>query len=148
MDDWRALTVTQPHASLLALGQKTIETRSWTTDYRGRVLIHASKALPREAARLAAMPLFREALGCSPEALPLGAVVASARIVNVLPTHWIRDLSAREQLFGDYTAGRFGWYIADVVRLPEPIKWTGRLGLWTVPPELRYQVERQIGAAA
>ena len=37
----RALTLHQPWASLIALGVKTIETRSWSTPYRGPLAIHA-----------------------------------------------------------------------------------------------------------
>ena len=44
--DLRAITVWQPHASLIAIGAKTIETRSWATKYRGPVLIHAAKRKP------------------------------------------------------------------------------------------------------
>lgn len=38
----RALTLWQPWASLIALGAKTIETRSWSTKYRGPIAIHAA----------------------------------------------------------------------------------------------------------
>lgn len=40
----KALTIRQPWASLVALGVKTIETRSWSTSYRGPLAIHAGKA--------------------------------------------------------------------------------------------------------
>ena len=39
----KALTLYQPYASLIAVGAKTIETRSWGTSYRGGLLIHAGK---------------------------------------------------------------------------------------------------------
>lgn len=39
----KALTLWQPWASLVALGVKTIETRSWSTSHRGPLAIHASK---------------------------------------------------------------------------------------------------------
>lgn len=39
---WRALTLWQPWASLVALLVKQIETRSWSTKYRGPLLIHAA----------------------------------------------------------------------------------------------------------
>jgi uncharacterized protein (UPF0264 family) len=38
-----ALSVKQPWAALLAHGRKTIEVRSWRTQYRGRVLLHAAR---------------------------------------------------------------------------------------------------------
>lgn len=39
----KALTIQQPWAMLIALGAKKIETRSWKTNYRGPLAIHAGK---------------------------------------------------------------------------------------------------------
>lgn len=39
----KVLTIKQPWASLIALGEKHIETRSWKTKYRGTLLIHSRK---------------------------------------------------------------------------------------------------------
>ena len=38
----KVLTLHQPYASLIALGLKTIETRSWSTKYRGPLAVHAA----------------------------------------------------------------------------------------------------------
>jgi hypothetical protein len=38
----KTLSVQQPYATLICAGVKTVENRSWKTDYRGRLLIHAS----------------------------------------------------------------------------------------------------------
>ena len=38
-----AISVKQPWAALLVAGVKTVEVRTWRTNQRGRVLIHASK---------------------------------------------------------------------------------------------------------
>jgi len=43
LDSVKALSVCQPYASLLVAGLKTIETRTWSTQYRGKLLICASK---------------------------------------------------------------------------------------------------------
>lgn len=45
----KALTLWQPWASLIALGVKTIETRGWSTNYRGPLAIHAAKRPPKAA---------------------------------------------------------------------------------------------------
>lgn len=42
----KTLTIRQPWASLIAAGVKTIETRSWSTRYRGPLAIHAAEATP------------------------------------------------------------------------------------------------------
>jgi hypothetical protein len=44
----KVLTLSQPFATLVAIGAKKIETRSWSTKYRGPLAIHAAKTIPRE----------------------------------------------------------------------------------------------------
>lgn len=39
----KAITLHQPHAHLIGLGVKPFETRSWKTNYRGLLAIHAAK---------------------------------------------------------------------------------------------------------
>ena len=43
----KALSIRQPWAWLILHAGKDIENRSWPTNYRGRVLIHASKGMTR-----------------------------------------------------------------------------------------------------
>lgn len=38
----KVLSLTEPYATLIKMGMKTIETRSWKTNYRGELYIHAS----------------------------------------------------------------------------------------------------------
>jgi hypothetical protein len=38
----KALTIKQPWAQLIALGLKDVENRTWKTNFRGRIYIHAS----------------------------------------------------------------------------------------------------------
>jgi len=38
----KVLSVKQPFAAMLCAGLKDVENRTWTTDFRGRLLIHAS----------------------------------------------------------------------------------------------------------
>lgn len=40
----KAITILQPWAALIACGAKKIETRSWYTDHRGQIAIHAGKS--------------------------------------------------------------------------------------------------------
>jgi hypothetical protein len=47
--EYRVLSLWQPWASLVALGVKTIETRSWSTKYRGPLAIHAAARKPTKA---------------------------------------------------------------------------------------------------
>src|SRR5690348_17556570 len=52
----KALTLTQPWASLVAIGAKRIETRSWSTSYRGPLAIHAAKGFPKSAQEFTQVP--------------------------------------------------------------------------------------------
>jgi hypothetical protein len=90
----KALTLYQPWASLVAAGAKTIETRSWSTTYRGRLAIHAG-ARPVKASD-GSLDLWREQtqahvlneqLGFDDPRgpLPLGAIVATCKLVDVVP---------------------------------------------------------------
>ena len=92
----KAITLHQPWATLVALGIKTIETRSWATRHRGRVVVHAAKKLPtprvigdwevHRPGRREHYWRVRPTDAPWPQPpLPLGAVVATATIVDVLP---------------------------------------------------------------
>lgn len=41
-DFMKTLSVQQPYATLICSGVKTVENRTWTTNHRGKILIHAS----------------------------------------------------------------------------------------------------------
>lgn len=148
----KALTLTQPWASLVAIGAKRIETRSWRTDYRGPLAIHAAKA-PDLTGVVVQTPFYQtlKAAGLDPIFLPYGAVLATAELVSVRqiePVHsitgWKWDtpdgrtidfpLNRPESDFGDYRDGRYAWLLYNVMRLPAPIPARGALGLWDWSP--------------
>lgn len=132
----KALSTTQPYATLIAIEAKRVETRSWFTLYRGPVAIHASLKFPREYRDLCSKTPFREALAAagitSWEQLPLQAVIAIADLYSCLPTKNLRPkLTQPELTFGNYDDGRWGFiWRRGVQRLPEPIFVKGALGLW------------------
>lgn len=134
----RGLTIRQPWASLIALGVKTIETRSWATSYRGPLVIHAGKRRPTV---LEAMLLY-EAGVCSHLAVPFvwakteplvpyGAIVATCELVDVIPTYPHMAVRWPDQMpYGDFTPGRFAWVLENIEPLAVPVPAKGRLGLW------------------
>lgn len=101
----KALTIRQPWASLIAHGVKTIETRSWSTKYRGPLAIHAGKAKPERSEEGCGVPVGHDwlpvedfdgswrlehfARGCTGAPydidMPLGAVVATCTLADVVP---------------------------------------------------------------
>jgi len=133
----KALTLTQPWATLVAIGAKWIETRSWRTEYRGPLAIHAAKGMPHWAMDTCQEEPFRGVLLAAGIAgvcdLPRGAVIATCRLVGCLPTE-IFFPSEREREFGDFDSGRFAWLLDEIVALPAPIAAKGALGLWEWTP--------------
>jgi len=161
---WKGVTVRQPHADLLANGDKHYETKSKPTRYRGPVLIHAGKNPKGAIALLAQMAAAKVTMRCDVfrpgtfvhevvEALfpcppyylsdktptlnvfEFGTIIAYAEIVGCYPVEDIKNLSERERLFGDWTPGRYAWEIAHVRRV-QPLPYRGQLGLWNVPSDV------------
>jgi hypothetical protein len=139
----KALSLTQPWATLVVIGAKHYETRSWATGHRGPLAIHASKGFPKDCQLLCYFPHFQECLELAgytnPHDLPNGALVGLAYMTECLEAPLaLADpkLSVHEPHFGDFERGRFAWKLKDPWKLEQPIACTGRLGLWNVPEEL------------
>lgn len=130
----RAITVHQPWASLLAFGIKAIETRSWATDYRGPLAIHAGRAgdVGEDAYLLARFASYGAELGCIPEKLPLprGCIVGIAELVDCQAM--TSGPSRHENILGNFGFGRFGWRLRHAQPLPRPIACRGHQRLWQV----------------
>jgi len=130
----KAISLTQPYATAVALSIKPEETRSWRTTYRGPLAIHASKGFPRWARDFAAEEWVIGRLP-PPSNLPLGAMLCLVRLVDCVRTEdRIGHISETTFLYGDYTPGRWAWMLDLVEVFPEPIRATGALGLWEWDP--------------
>lgn len=148
----KALTLYQPWAYLVALREKTFETRSWWTGYRGPILIHAAKKFPPHAQTLAELDTqFLKSLGHEFgdnkfKTLPFGKIVAVAELVNCYKIDQLDKadgipvmahlenygfVEKKEVTFGDYRPiGRFAWQLKNVHQLAEPIQAKGMQRIW------------------
>ena len=128
----KALSLLQPYASLIAIGAKKIETRSWSTKYRGPLAIHASRSNKNKLLRF--MEPFLKALrGIG--ILPLGAIVATCNLVDCIKmtpefVDFVKSAEGYEIDFGVYEVGRYAWILEDVKPLEKPISASGALSLW------------------
>lgn len=129
----RIFTLWQPRATLMALGLKTIETRSRGTSYRGPIAIHAALRYP-ETARVFAGKLMHE--GVLPMAkLPFGKILCVVDLYDVRPTEE-GSLLARgkgEHRYGNYDAGRSAWLTKMLKSLDNPVPYPGAQGLRRLP---------------
>lgn len=177
----RALTVWQPWAGCIAHLSKRVENRVWACPpavIGQTIAIHAGAKLEREG-RVASWPstskewasLFASAaewdawrywhLGETrvrdranwPAKLPLGAVVATARVAGC---HW----RGHDNECGDpagYSAGvicsrwsqpgQWHWELGDVQALTVPVPCAGARKLWLLPAGVAASVRGQLGAA-
>ena len=137
----KAITLHQPWASLIAAGYKTVETRSWPTNHRGPIAIHAGRTSAYEGIRAVAEAVrpaeqFDAGAAGVVDALystiyPLGAVVAVANLVDCvrMDAEIIAAADPLERALGDWRSDRYGWQLADVQPI-KPIPCRGAQGIW------------------
>lgn len=137
----RCLTVKNPWAYLIVHGIKDVENRTWKTNYRGNVFIHASaqsvsplEVLTREqflAIDLHIMPMIDSYFETS-------RIIGSVEIVDcVLNTKSIwtainKPSSNKEEVFGESVElGGYKWILRNPVVFEESIlNVRGKLNLW------------------
>ena len=114
----KALSIKQPWAGFIALSLKTIETRTWKTNYRGRILICASKNVDK----LAMMHIIPD-----PIFTRKGEAIAIATIMNCRPM----EKADEEKALCTIYPGAYAWVLTNIkIIKPFPIK--GELGLFNV----------------
>lgn len=158
MNQIKGLSIIQPFAHLIATGEKRIENRTWHTNYRGLLAIHASKGRKYgdEPVDVLAM-----AYGVKPSHLSFGAIVAVAELVdcvklgyqppsrgNIHPAKWITPSWAKVKYpwfdSHDHREGPVCWVLQNVLKLSEPIPMSGAQNLWAVPAAIIDQLNAQV----
>ena len=132
---WRALTVCQPYAELIARGDKLIENRTWRTRYRGSLAIHAGQS----------RTWFDDEDEYLLPTMAFGAVVAVVDLVACLPFLYPADpynwpKPWRILAENEHANGPWCWMLANARRLPRPIPCRGALGLWSLPPDIEAHI--------
>lgn len=123
-----ALSIRQPWLDLILQGRKTVEVRSWKTNYRGPLLLHASRKVDLRACT---------AYGYHPRDLETGGILGVAELEDCIPfslESW-SSLAAAHLNLGGFASNLVGW----IVRNPKQVTFMpcpGRLGLFNVPSVL------------
>jgi len=131
------ISLLQPWATLVVTGVKQIETRSWSTAYRGPLQIHASKGKAGEI--FAGAPPFKKYIPDFKQ-LPFGYIIGKVVLTDILrigtglllntTDAMMNRLTMEEKAFGDYTPGRFAWIVDHPVLFRIPLGARGSLTLW------------------
>lgn len=124
----KVLSIQEPFAALIRDGQKCVETRSFKTNYRGELYIHASSTKMTKEVQIK----FTKIL---PEDLPYGEIICKCHLVDciLMTKEYVEDMKKNhpiEYLCGDYQEGRYAWILQDIQVLHEPIVAKGQLGIW------------------
>lgn len=117
----KALSLIQPYASLIAVGKKTIETRTWSTKYRGKLLIVSSKK-----------PVDKKVpyMGLLNLGLPFGMALA---IVDLVDCRHMKPGDAKKARY-PYRPELYAWELSNIKKIkPFPVK--GQLKLFEVDYE-------------
>lgn len=120
-----ALSIRQPWAWLILNAGKDIENRDWPTNFRGRMLIHASKTCTKaeyqDAIDFINSRIDYPIIEVPPiEKLDRGGIVGSVEVIDCV------------------TSSASSWFMGEhgfVLRNPKPLPftpWKGRLGFFNV----------------
>ena len=154
----RALTLHQPWAQLMVWGFKNVETRSWAAPRNligQRVAIHAGKRDPRPTEWSAEIQHIVLQRAGGSHSMPMGAVVATARLIECMRVIGEPDdngsvncsgfgelggaleyeATITADPYGDFSMGRWLWVFQDA-RGVKPVAINGRQGVWTLPATL------------
>ena len=129
----KVLSIKEPFASLIKEKKKFIETRSWKTNYRGELYIHASKSkVVHDERNLLSL--------LSSTDFQYGYILCKCKLVDCIymTEEYIEDMKKnhpREYLCGQYEVGRYAWILDDIEPLEKPIQAKGALGI------LNYYIE-------
>lgn len=133
----KVLSLTEPYATLIKNGVKTIETRSWKTNYRGILYIHASSTkIPEESKNNKQLMQL-----VNIEELNFGNIICSCELQDCIKMtdDYIEEIkkNKNEYITGEYSRGRYAWILKNIKVLENPIPTKGHLGIWN------YELEKE-----
>ena len=127
----KVLSSTEPCATLIKEKKKFVETRSWKTDYRGGLYIHASAtSIPKEWKEDTE---FMSLVNGVP--LNFGKIICKCNLVDCvyMTKEYVENMKKnnhQEYICGKYEEGRYAWILENIIPLENPIKAKGQLNIW------------------
>ena len=125
----KVISIKEPFATLIRNGDKKIETRSWKTNYRGELFIHASgKNIAKEF-------LINDYVISLIDGLNMnyGNIICRGNLVDCvyMDERFLNSIKEDEKEFklGLYELGRYAWIFENVEPI-YPIPAKGQLNIW------------------
>lgn len=128
----KAITIKQPFATLIAEGLKQYEFRTWNTNFRGEILIHAGKGIDKEA-----MKRYKH-LNLE---YPQGCIIAKVNITDcIYVTNDFKEILKKENSLVYYGAIHtqqdiYAFKMENIKKI-KPIIINGQLGLWNYKKQI------------
>lgn len=125
----KVLTIKEPYASLIINGYKMYEFRSWKTNYRGKILIHAGKSTDKNK-----IDLFDEYNLNNNN----GYIIGEVELVDCIKVDCaIQDMlnKINSKVYGNNNhVGVYAWKLDNIIKYKKEdrIKINGKLGLWNL----------------
>jgi hypothetical protein len=116
----KAIVVKNPDAALIRAGRKTVETRTWSTNYRGALLIVAAKTDNLER-------MARYGRSAPEEDFFRGRAVAIVYLANCTAMNEVHESAA----YVSSRPGLYAWTLTDTMKI-RPFVVRGRLGFFDV----------------
>lgn len=127
----KVLTIKNPWATLIVDGYKKYEFRSWKTNYRGKILIHAGLSLEKDM-----LLRFKDYnLNCIN-----GAIIGEAELVDCILVD--EQFNNELRCIDPVVYGRsnhvetYAWKLENVKKYDDTIYIKGKLGLWNYKGEM------------
>ncbi len=111
MKTYKAISLKQPWANLVSEGKKTIETRKWSTNYRGELIICSSKI---------------------PNIYPAGFAMAKVELYDVKPMVKADEKKACVKVYPK----AHSWFLRNIKKISPPIPIKGALGIFDLKIKL------------
>lgn len=125
----KVLTLKQPWATLVAEGIKKYEFRTWKTNYRGKVLIHAGAGVEKkELARFKDLNLE----------YPSKRIIAEVEIEDCLELDDNLNkkiINENNIAYGSKYRTGYAWKLKNVKKINVDKDINGKLGLWNIDLE-------------
>lgn len=150
----RILSLLQPWASLVLMGHKTWETRSYRTRFQEQDIAIASSARLLPAHRELCRHFPFNGYITEPGNLPLGRILCVVRLGKIITsTEWVMqnidkpEMMTFEHKFGNYNPGRFAWPMTNLRKLGTLLPVKGKQCIWESGPELEARIREHLQAA-
>lgn len=131
----KVLTIKEPFASLISLNIKHYETRSWRTNYRGKIYIHCSKSISNINDR----PKLKDIIKENNIEFKPSYIICEANLDDCIymDKNFINSVSSTEKIVGLFEEGRYAWKLSNI-KLITPVEAKGKLGIWNYDFDINY----------